>query len=91
VLENNRGVSIFLSTLQRVAEHVGIQRFRELLELPVNRGMLLSEERTKYHRKALLGFYVLTYNATDEKAAILRDVARKFGFPLDFLRVEVVG
>jgi hypothetical protein len=36
------------------------------------------------------GFYVLTYNATDEKARILKGVAAKFGLPPDFLKVDVV-
>jgi hypothetical protein len=52
--------------------------------------MLLSGERTRYHRSELLGFYVLTHNGTEEKARILTDVAGEFGLPLGFLEVEVV-
>ncbi len=90
VFENDRGVRIFLQVLECIAKHVGMAKFRELLSFQVRRGMLLSKVRTKYHRKELLDFYVLTYNATDEKAQIILDVVAKFNLPPDFIRVEVV-
>jgi hypothetical protein len=90
VVENGRGVRILLQVLERIANHVGKSRFQELLDLPVNRGMLLSRQRTKYNKSPLLDYYVLTYNSTAEKAGILKDVVRKFNLPPDFLVVEIV-
>jgi len=90
VLGNDRGLRIFLHALERIAKEVGMPKFRGLLNFQVNRGMLLSGERTRYHRSELLGFYVLTHNGTEEKARILTDVAGEFGLPLGFLEVEVV-
>jgi hypothetical protein len=90
VLENDQAVRIFLRALERIANHVGPSRFGELLKYRVNRGMLLAKDRDKYHCNEILGFYVLTYNATAEKAQILVDVASKLGLPRDFLQVEIV-
>jgi len=65
-------------------------KFEELLNFQVNRGMLLAKERTRYHRRELLGFFVLTNNATHEKREILLAVAKKFDMPSGFLRVDIV-
>lgn len=90
VFDDGRGVHIFLATLKQIKEHIGIGKFQELLDFQVYRGMLLSKEPTKYHRQELDGFYVLTYNSTDEKAKIITDVIAKFGLPPDFISVKVV-
>lgn len=90
VIEDGTAVSTFVRTLRKIAEHIGTDKFSQLKEMRVNRGMLLSSTRTKYHLKEVAGYYVLSYNSTDEKAAILRAVLQKLGLPKKFIDVKIV-
>jgi len=91
VIEEFTAVSTYINTLNKIAKHVGNDKFSTLQELQFNRGSLLSLIRTNYHPKhQIAGYYVLTHNGTREKANILREVAKKLGFPGNFLSVEIV-
>jgi hypothetical protein len=91
IIEHARGVSIFLSVIEKIAKYIGESKFRELLKLPVKRGMLLSETRSKYHRNVLLGYYVLTCNTTTEKVEILNKIVNHFHLPDSFLEIQVLN
>jgi hypothetical protein len=90
VIENGRGRKHLSVSTKKIAKQVGMQNFRELLNIQVNRGTLLAIERTRHHRRELLGLYAPTYNSTDEKTNILLDVCEELGQPQGFLQVEVV-
>ena len=90
VVEDPKAVSTFVRTLAKIAMHVGNEQFAQLRGLRVNRGMLLSPNRTKYHLKEVAGYHILTYNSTSEKAEILREVIENLGIPRGFLGVEIV-
>lgn len=90
VIKEQRAVSTFVKTLAKIAKQVGNERFSQLRELRVNRGMLLSTNPTRYHKREVAGYHVLTYSSTSEKAEILRKVIEELGIPEEFLGVEVV-
>ena len=90
VIKEQMAVSTFVKTLAKIAKQVGNDEFSQLRELRVNRGMLLSPKPTRYHKREVAGYHVLTCNSTSEKAEILRKVIEKLGIPEGFLGVEVV-
>jgi hypothetical protein len=91
VIEDPKAVSTFVKTLAKIAKQVGNEKFSRLRDLRVNRGTLLSANRTRYHLKEVAGYHVLTYNSTNEKAEILQEVVEELGISKGFLGVEVVA
>lgn len=90
VIEDQKAVSTFVKTLAKIADQVGNVKFSRLRDFRVNRGMLLSIDPTRYHLKEVAGYHVLTYNSTNEKAEILREVVEELGISKGFLGVDVV-
>ena len=90
-IDEGSGAATLAKLIERLAKVCGQNTLERLSTLSVSRGALVTRKpNPKYQYKRVMGHFVLTHSATNEKIDIMRKVCSHLSFPRDFLEVKKI-